>query len=67
MHIDGVSVASWAQAISLRIADEWHSESAEDKEVLRVALEMSLINTPEAIKLLIGTEIIEENHFEFIE
>lgn len=63
-QIDGVDVIDWARAISLRIADEWYCESSEDKEVLQMALEHSLINTPESIKMLIGTTVIEEDYFE---
>ena len=66
MQIDGVDVVDWARAISLRIVDEWHDDNEEDKEILRVALECSLINTPESIRLLIGTRVIEEDYFELI-
>lgn len=67
MQIDGVDVIDWARAISLRIADEWRDDDNDgDKEILRVALECSLINTPESIRLLIGTGVIEEDYFELI-
>lgn len=49
------------------IADEWHSEIAEDKKTLKHALERALEQTPEPIQLLIGTKLIEENYFDSIE
>lgn len=63
-QIDGVDVIDWARAISIRITDEWHCDSSEDKEILQIALENSLNNTPESIRMLIGTAVIEESYFD---
>lgn len=59
-HVDS---DEWAHAIAVRIADEWHSDFAEDKDTLRQALEVTLKSSPESIKSLIGTGIIEKNYF----
>jgi hypothetical protein len=60
-HVDS---DDWAHAIAVRIADEWRSDFAEDKDTLRQALEASLKSSPESIKFMIGTGIIEKSYFE---
>ena len=67
MQIEGISILDWANAISRRLADEWHSECDENIEILQIALERALINTPASIKELIGTEVIEEDYFDKID
>lgn len=53
---------AWADATALRIADE--SPYGDDtKELLRDVLSTALLNNPEQLMRLIGTEIIEENYF----
>lgn len=56
----------WAQAIALRISDEWDGSQAfpEAAALLRFYLEKTLTNDSEAIKSFIGTGIIEEDYFE---
>ncbi|MGZ8256800.1 MAG: hypothetical protein ACXW1C_03065 [Gallionella sp.] len=56
----------WAAAIALRISDEWEGALSfpEDAELLRSFLEKALRADVVAIKLLIGTGIIENDFFE---
>lgn len=58
----------WAEAIALRISDEWHGshEFPEVTALLRAYLEKTLVKDTEAIKSFIGTGIIEEDFFEKI-
>lgn len=64
MLIQGVDSNLWAKAIAVRIADEWRSDFTEDRTVLMRALEVGLSKSPESIKSLIGTGVIEEGYFE---
>lgn len=61
------TINQWAEAIALRISDEWEGNSIENKddvELLRRVLERSLKKNPRGCKKLIGTTIIEESYFE---
>ena len=64
-----IPIEQWAEAIALRISDEWEGndpnnpDSAEDVELLRNTLEKALIACPELCIDLIGTTIIEESYF----
>jgi hypothetical protein len=56
---------SWAEAISLRIADEWSGKEdfPDDAKLLQAVLEKLLKQSPSDCKRLIGTGIIEEDYF----
>ncbi len=56
----------WAAAIALRVSDEWDGASSfpEDAKLLRSFLEKALQTDVAAIKLFIGTAIIESDFFE---
>lgn len=56
----------WANAIALRIADEWSGryEFPEDSILLRRILTDMFVDNPDKYKQLIGTGIIEETYFE---
>jgi len=63
----GTSLNKWAEAIVLRVVDEWegnNSNNHEDVILLRTVLEKSLKENPENCKKLIGTSIIEEDYFD---
>ncbi|MGH8462407.1 MAG: hypothetical protein ACRESS_12430 [Stenotrophobium sp.] len=53
----------WANAVALRISDEW-SGTAQDKAILLDALAEAFKSAPHACARLIGTQVIEENYFE---
>lgn len=56
----------WAIAISKRISDEWSGSKdfPEDAALLQSYLKKILSEDEEAIKLFIGTGIIESDYFE---
>jgi len=56
----------WAQTTAARIADEWsgNSDFPEDAILLKECLSELFILHPDICARLIGTGIIEENHFE---
>ena len=56
----------WASAIANRIADEWSGaqDFPYDARKLRSFLEKSLRHDRDAVKLFIGTGIIESDYFE---
>jgi len=60
------TIEDWAQAISLRLSDEWDgkTEWPDDAELLRKILCRLFRNNPKECQALIGTGIIEENYFE---
>lgn len=60
------SSIKWAQAIALRVSDEWifKNDFPEDAERLRRSIELAFSKTPEACDSLIGSGIIEEDYFE---
>ncbi len=62
----GPTDADWAEAIALRISDEWSGKSdfPEDAESLRNVLARLFIAHPLSMIELIGTGIIEEDYFE---
>ena len=63
----GYSINKWANAIALRISDEWNGNNKgneEDVLVLRNVLENSLKKNPIGCKKLIGSTIIEEDYFQ---
>jgi hypothetical protein len=60
------SIKQWAEAIALRLSDEWEGNkngNEEDVLMLRKVLENSLKRNPSGCKKLIGTTIIEEDYF----
>jgi hypothetical protein len=62
----GYSINKWAEAVALRLADEWDGNKKENEEdvlILRKVLENSLKRNPSGCKKLIGTTIIEEDYF----
>jgi hypothetical protein len=65
----GVSLTTWAEAIAARIADEWDGkvEFPEDAIELEKVLASLLKNAPDKCLRLIGTGIIEANHFSLID
>jgi hypothetical protein len=65
----GHSINQWAQAIALRLSDEWDGNGKDnevDIQLLRKILEKSLKRNPTGCKKLIGTTIIEEDYFQSI-
>jgi hypothetical protein len=56
---------AWAQAIAIRIADEWSGkiDFPDDKELLTSVLRRCFQNSPSICEELIGTGIIEEDYF----
>ncbi len=60
------SIKEWAEAIALRVSDEWNGKSdfPEDAELLRKVLIKALSAVPDECIRLIGTGIIEESYFE---
>lgn len=65
----GTSINKWAQAIALRVVDEWEGNNInnhDDVILLRSILEKLLKKNPEDCKKLIGTSIIEEDYFDNI-
>ncbi|MBU0701203.1 hypothetical protein KKE26_07940 [bacterium] len=63
------SVYEWAQAISIRLSDEWAGklEFPEDSELIEHVLTKALSTVPDECMRLVGTGIIEESYFEPIE
>lgn len=69
MRTEPESIEKWAEAIALRISDEWNGntpDNKEDVELLRQTLEIALKNNPSECMKLIGTTIIEEDYFDEI-
>jgi len=62
-HMKQPTDKEWAEAIACRIADE-SAYDADDKAILERTLAEALEKTPEAMRRLIGTGIIEESYFE---
>jgi hypothetical protein len=60
------SLNKWAEAIALRISDEWcgKSDFPEDAALLKDVLTKVLKAVPSECKRLIGTGIIERTYFE---
>jgi hypothetical protein len=60
------TLTAWADAIALRISDEWSGSSGEpeDAAVLRRSLREALIAAPTACARLIGTGVIESDYFD---
>ncbi len=56
----------WAIAISTRISDEWalKIDFKEDAILLQQILYKCFLASPQEMQNLIGTGVIEENHFE---
>lgn len=68
-HLKSQSLDRWAEAIALRISDEWTGntvDNKEDVELLRQILENTLKTNPSECRKLIGTIIIEEDYFDEI-
>lgn len=63
------TLSQWAEAIALRISDEWNGKSSfpEDSKLLKDVLTKALRAVPSECKRLIGTGIIEETYFEKID
>jgi len=59
-------LARWAEAIAMRLGDEWlgEFEFPEDAELLKEILTHALSDVPDDCILLIGTGIIEVSYFE---
>jgi hypothetical protein len=69
MKIQSESIDRWAEAIALRISDEWDGnklDNKEDVDLLRQTLENVFKNNPSQCRKLIGTTIIEEDYFDEI-
>ena len=64
-----LSVNRWAEAIAIRLSDEWNgkSEFPEDAELLKDVLTRALSAIPEDCMRLVGTGIIEESYFEVLD
>lgn len=60
------SIDDWAEAIALRISDEWawKGDFLEDARLLQEILHKLFLAHPEECEKLIGTGIIEEDYFE---
>jgi len=60
-----VTNSEWASAIALRIVDESDiiNNSLDDAELLRSVIQELLEKNDWAVKMLIGTTIIEEDYF----
>ncbi|MCF6227917.1 MAG: hypothetical protein L3J82_04505 [Planctomycetes bacterium] len=55
----------WADAIAMRIADEWNSDAdREDRILLESVLSDVLRTNPAGARKLIGTLVIEEDYFD---
>jgi len=65
----GYSIKKWAEAIAIRLSDEWDgkSEFQEDAVLLKEVLTNALDAVPDDCMRLVGTGIIEETYFEPIE
>ncbi|KUG23313.1 hypothetical protein ASZ90_006883 [hydrocarbon metagenome] len=63
------SLSQWAEAIALRISDEWTGKSSfpEDSALLKEVLTKALRAVPTECKRLIGTGIIEESYFKALD
>jgi len=63
------SLNQWAEAIALRISDEWSGKSdfPEDATLLKDVLTKGLKAVPSECQRLIGTGIIEETYFETLD
>ena len=61
--------ADWAEAVATRIADEWYGMSgfSDDHAILHDVLRDLFILHPEHCNRLIGTGVIEENYFDYLE
>ena len=57
----------WAEAIAIRISDEWVCSDEEDRDLLCAVLTRALKAVPTECKKLIGTTIIEEDYFESLD
>lgn len=65
----GTSLNKWAEAIALRISDEWSGNTVENNDdvvLLKTVLENSLKKNLKSCKKLIGTSIIEQDYFDNI-
>ncbi len=62
----GITIQRWADAIALRLSDEWEgkTEFPDDAILLGEVLSVALKATPNETARLIGTGIIEESYFE---
>ena len=56
----------WAEAISMRISDEWDGKDdfPKDAELLLEVLTKALCSAPYECMRLVGTGIIEESYFD---
>lgn len=61
-----MSVNEWAEAIAIRITDEWSgkTEFPEDARLLKNVLTKALSAVPNECMQLVGTGIIEESYFQ---
>jgi hypothetical protein len=61
-----VTIQDWAEAIALRISDEWSGrhDCPEDAELLEEVLTKILVAVPKECMRLVGTGIIECSYFE---
>lgn len=64
-EIDMTEINRWADAIAIRIADEWNGskEFIEDAEMLKNLIKTSIQKNPCCLNKIIGTGIIEEDFF----
>lgn len=58
----------WAKAIAGVLSNGWDGKEfyPEDAEILRQVLEKALISAPEDCMRLVGTRVIEETFFDFM-
>ena len=63
------SIEEWAEAISMRIADEWAGKDdfPDDAALLQSVLSGALKASPSECMRLVGTGIIEETYFDPID
>ena len=55
----------WAEAIAIRIVDEWDGKKyfSDEAELIKKLLVKTLMNNPDILSSIIGTGIIEEDYF----
>lgn len=65
-NLNGITILRWADAIALRLSDEWEgkAEFPDDSILLREVLSVALKASPNETARLIGTGIIEKSYFE---
>lgn len=59
------SVHDWAEAIAIRIVDEWDGKEyfADDAELIKNMLIKTLTNNPDILNTMVSTGVIEEDYF----